>query len=371
MKPLDIKSAEQKTVQPRRAVLEMPEYHPPLAGRDGLRLDFNENTLAPSPRVAERLRQINTDGMTRYPERGPVECVVAEHFGLAPTEVLLTNGVDEAVHLVCETFLEPEHEALIAVPTFFMYEVYVAATGAKTRRVQADESLQFPIESFLAAINDRTRLIAIASPNNPTGAVVERAALLRIAKAAPQAVVLVDEAYYHFYGESVMADVRTQPNIVVARTFSKAYGLAGLRIGLLIGDESVMRHVRKMSSPYNVNAIALDCLPTALNDAEYIAWYAEQIRTNRALLERTLTTLGIRYWPSHANFVLLHIGPLHKEFVLAMRRRGVLVRDRSSDPGCDGNVRITIGPLDHTARGIEAMQAALNEIGWQPMEASR
>jgi histidinol-phosphate aminotransferase len=361
MNPADLK----QSVQPRRAVLEMPEYHPPLAGRDGLRLDFNENTLAPSPRVAERLRQINTDDMTRYPERGPVEQVVAEYFGLTPGEVLLTNGVDEAIHLVCETFLEPEDEALIAVPTFFMYEVYAAATGAKARHVQADDSLQFPIENFLAAINERTRLIAIASPNNPTGAVVERAALLRIAQAAPQAVVLIDEAYYHFYGESMMNDLRTQTNIVIARTFSKAYGLAGLRIGLLAGDESLMRHIRKVSSPYNVNAIALDCLPIALEDTEYIAWYAEQIHTNRKLMEKTLTEIGMRYWHSHANFVLFHLGPLHKEFVQAMRRHSVLVRDRSNDPGCDGNVRITIGPKDHTARGISAMLASLEEIGWR------
>jgi len=368
MNPTNTKANEQVTVQPRRAVLEMPEYHPPLAGRDGLRLDFNENTLAPSPRVADRILQINTDGLTRYPERGPVEETVADHFGLAPSEVLLTNGVDEAIHLICETFLEPEDEALIAVPTFFMYEVYVAATGAKTKHVQADESLQFPLDNFLASINEHTKLIAIASPNNPTGAVVGRDTLLRIAEAAPQAVVILDEAYYHFYGDSMINDIHRQPNIIIARTFSKAYGLAGLRIGMLAGDESLMRHVRKVCSPYNVNAIALDCLPTALEDTEYIRWYVNQIQANRTLLEKTLNMLGIRYWPSRANFVLMHIGPLHKEFVVAMRRRHVLVRDRSSDPGCNGNVRITIGPEDHTARGITAMEASLIEIGWRKID---
>jgi len=355
-----------KGVQPRRAVLQMPEYHPPLAGRDGLRLDFNENTWAPAPAVAECLRQIDAVGLTKYPEREPVERVVAAHFNLAPTEVLLTNGVDEAIHIVCETFLEPEDEALIAVPTFFMYEVYVAATGARIQHVQADASLQFPIENFLAAIHARTKLICIASPNNPTGAVVAKKDLLRIAQAAPQAVVLIDEAYYHFYGETMMDEIRAQKNIIIARTFSKAYGLAGLRIGLLVADESLMRHVRKMSSPYNLNAIALECLQVALADPDnYIDWYAQQVRECRTLLEKSLDVIGVRWWPSQANFVLMQIGPLHKEFVQAMRRRGVLVRDRSSDPGCDGNVRITIGPMEHTQQGIAALQESLKEIGWR------
>lgn len=352
-------------VRPRKAVLDMPEYHPPLAGRDGLCLDFNENTLAPSPKVAEVLQQISISGLTKYPERQPVENIAAAHFGLAANQVLLTNGVDEAIHLVCETFLDPEDEALIAVPTFSMYEIYVAATGAQTRTVQADESLQFPLEKFLAAIHEHTKLICIASPNNPTGATVSREDLLKIAATASQAILLVDEAYYHFHGESLIQDTRTVTNLIVARTFSKAYGLANLRIGLLAGHPEVMRYVRKVCSPYNVNGIALDCLPEALADEEYIRWYSEQVRTGRERVETELATLCIPYWPSHANFVLMKIGQKHKELVDAMRRRGVLVRDRSKDPGCEGCVRITIGVPEHVDQGLQALKASLEEIGWQ------
>jgi histidinol-phosphate aminotransferase len=353
------------TVRPRRAVLQMPEYHPPLAGRDGLRLDFNENTLAPSPKIAEVLQRISTAGLTKYPEREPVERIVAAHFGLNADQVLLTNGVDEAIHLLCEAFLEPEDEALIAVPTFFMYEVYVAATGARTQGVQADASLQFPLAGILAAIHERTRLIAIASPNNPTGAVIRREDILAIARAAPQAVLLVDEAYYHFHGETMLQDIAAVPNLIVARTFSKAYGLANLRIGMLAGNPEVLRYVRKVGSPYNVNGIALECLQVALADEEYVRWYSEQVRAGREQMEKGLAALGVPYWPSHANFVLMNIGAKHKELVAAMRKRNVLVRDRSSDPGCDGCVRITIGIHEHVEQGLAALKASLEEIGWQ------
>jgi histidinol-phosphate aminotransferase len=355
-------------VKPRRAVLEMPEYHPPLAGRDALRLDFNENTFAPSPRVIERLREVTAEGLTKYPEREPAERIAAAHFGLKPDEVLLTNGVDEAIHLVCCAFLEEGDEAVICTPGFFMYDVSVMMMTPKLRKVQADATLQFPFEKFIAAITDRTKLIIVSSPNNPTGAVVSREHLLAIAKAAPQAVLMVDEAYYHFHGETTMGDLSAVPNLLVARTFSKAYGLANLRIGMLAGNAGLMKYVRKVSSPYNVNGVALDCLPVALADEDYLAWYVEQVRVGRERMMRGLDELGVPYFPSHANFVLMRIGAKHKELVAAMRGHGVLLRDRSADPGCSGFVRITIGIEEHVRIGLAALRSSLEEIGWKPVE---
>jgi len=355
-------------LRPRAAVEQMHEYHPPLAGRDGLRLDFNENTLAPSPRVQAVLQRYAAENLTKYPERQHVERIAAQHFGLAPEAVLLTNGVDEALHLICETYLEPQDEVIVVTPTFSMYALYAEMTGARVRAVQADSSLQFPYRQVQQAIGPATRLIMVASPNNPTGAVVDSSLLLELAASTPQAALLVDEAYYHFHGESVLSATATVPNLLVARTFSKAYGLAGLRIGLLAGHPDAMQFVRKVSSPYNVNLIALECLPEALADEAYIAWYAEQVRQGRDIAEQALTRLKVPYWPSHANFILMNIGSKHKAFVDAMRRQGVLVRDRSSDPGCDGCVRITLGTIEHTQRGIAALENTLKEIAWQPNE---
>ncbi|HTC76649.1 MAG TPA: histidinol-phosphate transaminase [Edaphobacter sp.] len=357
-----------RAVKPRKAVLEMPEYHPPLAGRTALRLDFNENTFGSSPRVLERLRSVSAEWLTKYPEREPVERTVAKHFELRGEQVLLTNGVDEAIHLMCCAFLEAEDEALIATPSFFMYDVSVQMMTPHLRKVQADATLEFPFERFMAAITERTKLIIVASPNNPTGAVVGREHLLAIAAAAPEAVLMVDEAYYHFDGASVMGDLATVPNMIVARTFSKAYGLANLRIGMLAGNPELLKYVRKVSSPYNVNGVALDCLPVALEDEEYVAWYSEQVRVGRERMMNGLRELGVPFFPSHANFVLMNIGPKHKELVLAMRAHGVLLRDRSTDPGCDGFVRITIGVEEHVTRGLAALKVCLDEIGWEKQQ---
>src|SRR5580693_2212143 len=206
---------------PREAVRAIPSYHPPLAGRDGLRLDFNENTVGCSPRVLERLRQLGPEQLASYPEREPVEAKVADTLAIAAQELLLTNGVDEA---------------MIVVPTYSMCPIYMMAAGAQVLCVPAEKDFVFPSDDVCRRITPRTRLIAIANPNNPTGSVAPPEALMRIAHSAPDAAVLVDEAYFEFYGQSILAARNQFPNLFVARTFSKAYGLAGLRIGMLVGD---------------------------------------------------------------------------------------------------------------------------------------
>ena len=347
---------------PRIRVRQMKEYHPPLGCRDALRLDFNENTLACSPRVREVLGQISAGALTRYPEREPVEAMVAAHLGLNAAQVALTNGVDEAIHVLFEAFLEAGDELLLPVPTYTMYEVYVSATDARAVSVQAADDLQFPYERLLAAITPRTKVIAIANPNSPSGSVATRVQLLEIARRAPQAVVLVDEAYFHFYGETVIDLVGAVPNLMVARTFSKAYGLAGLRLGLLAGPVELMQWVRRVLSPYSVNSLALACLPPALADTSYLDWYVNEVLAARKEFESALDAAGVRRWPSRANFVLVEIGAQHAEFARLMRDAGVLVRDRSSDPGCDGRVRITIGTREQMSRAIPALNEAMASL---------
>lgn len=355
--------------QPRARVLAMPEYHPPLAGRHALRLDFNENTFAPSPRVFAKLQQLTAEGLTVYPEREPVERIVAQHLGVESSQVILTNGVDEAIHLMACAFLDEGDEAIICTPTFFMYDVSVGMMTSGLVKVQTDDSLEFPFERFLAAITPRTKLIIIASPNNPTGGTVSREHLLAIAAAAPHAVLMVDEAYFHFFGDTVLGDIASVPNLIVARTFSKAYGLASLRVGALFANPRLIGFLRKVSSPYNVNGVALAVLPEALADKDYLNWYITQVHQGRERVFAALRELDVRTWPSAANFVLMDIGPRHKELCARMRERGVLLRDRSADPGCDGYVRITVGVEEHVTRGIEALRASLTEMQWTPAES--
>jgi histidinol-phosphate aminotransferase len=351
--------------EPRAGVRRMKEYHPPVAGRDGLRLDFNENTLACSPRVIEALGKITAADLTRYPERGSVEAIVADSLGVAPAEVLLTNGVDEAIHVLCQAFLDRGDAMLLPVPTYSMYEVYGSAAEARMDAVLASDGFRFPLDAMLAAIHERTRLVAIANPNSPTGATVPRDAIITVAESAPQAIVLVDEAYYHFFGETVLDLIGKIPNLVIARTFSKAYGLAGLRLGALIAAEETMQWLRRVISPYSVNQLALLCLPAALEDRAYLDWYVAEVKSARRELAQSLTEFGLEHWPSEANFILTRIGPQHGAFVKAMRTRGILTRDRSADPGCDGLVRITVGTREQMRQARTAIESSLKEIGWR------
>lgn len=347
------------TPRPRARVQQMMEYHPPLGCRDALRLDFNESTLACSPKVRDVLGRVSTGDLTRYPEREPVEAIVAANLGLAADQIALTNGVDEAIHVLFEAFLDSGDELLLPVPTYTMYLVYASATDASVVPVLADDTLEFPFERIIAAITPRTKIIAIANPNSPSGSIAARAQILEIARRAPHAVLLIDEAYFHFCGETVIDLVGTVPNLVVARTFSKAYGLAGLRLGLLAAPREIMRWVRRVLSPYSVNSLALACLPAALEDADYLDWYVAEVLAARAEFEATLDEDGLRRWPSRANFVLVDIGQQHKEFVRLMSAAGVLVRDRSSDPGCDGRVRITIGTREQMRQAVTALNNTL------------
>jgi histidinol-phosphate aminotransferase len=350
-------------LKPREAVRNLPTYHPPLGGRTGLRLDFNENTVGCSPRVLERLRRMDREELARYPEREPVETIAASYLHVRPEELLLTNGVDEAIHLLCETYLEPGDHALLVVPTFSMYEIFAAATGARVVQVHAGNDFAFPTATILRQLTSATRLIAIANPNNPTGSAATVEDLLRVAQCAADAALLVDEAYFEFHGETLLSQWRGRPNVFVARTFSKAYGLAGLRAGVLMGDAHQMAAVRRVASPYNVNNVALACLPEALADEAYVRRYVGEVCEGRGRLQRDLETLGIPFWPSRANFVLMQLGSMNSAFVDRMRERGILVRDRSRDHGCEGCVRITIGSAEQTDRLLSILRETLQDMG--------
>ena len=348
--------------EPRSRVRAMKEYRPPLGCRDGLRLDFNENTIGSSPAVREVLRKISAGDLTRYPERAPVEAQVAEHLGLAAEQVVLTNGVDEGIHVLFQTFLEAGDDLVLPVPTYTMYEVYASATDARIVTVQAANDLQFPYDGLRAAVRARTKIIAIANPNSPAGSIASREQIAELARLAPQAIIFVDEAYYDFCGETVLGLLDGLPNLVVARTFSKAYGLAGLRAGVLAGRVETMRWVRRVLSPYSVNSVALACLPAALRDTTSLDWYVGEVVAAREEFCVTLDAAGVRRWPSRGNFVLVEIGARHADFVRRMNAAGVLVRDRSDDPGCRGCVRITVGTREQMRNAAAAMAEILADL---------
>ncbi|MGA3195867.1 MAG: aminotransferase class I/II-fold pyridoxal phosphate-dependent enzyme, partial [Terriglobales bacterium] len=182
-------------LKPRKSIQDLHPYHSPIVSRAGLALDLNENAIGCSPRVLARLQSISTEEVARYPKREAGEQLVANFLGLEPAQVLLTNGMDDALAQLFAAYLDVGDELLFADPTFVMYPMLGAASGAKVVRLQSGDDLTLPVADFLKRITPRTRLIAIANPNNPTGLVAPRTDLLRIVEAAPHAAVLIDEAY--------------------------------------------------------------------------------------------------------------------------------------------------------------------------------
>ena len=348
-------------LHPRKPISTLEAYRSPL-NRAGLNLDLNENTMGCSERVLARLKSLTSRDVTMYPDRAAGERFVANFLGVPAEQVFLTNGIDDGLLLLSAAYLGETDEMLLADPTFVMYPIYGQATGARVVRVQAGADFTFPTDEILAAITPHTRLITIANPNNPTGTLVPQADLLRIIHAAPNAAALVDEAYFDFGGETLLPQVQRFPNLFIARTFSKAYGLAGLRLGVLIGPTPQVELLRRFCSPFNVNAVALACMEEALADQEFVQRYVSEVKQGRDRVASLCAELGLKTWPSHANFLLVHMGENSRNFVSAMSRRGISVRGVSSNPGCDGCVRITIGTSTQMDGVLRAMRETVAEL---------
>ena len=351
----------QTMLKPRPSIAELSPYQSPIAIRAGLNLDLNESLAGCSPRVLARLASLTAAEVSLYPQREIGEQRVADFLGLAPEQVLLTNGMDEALSLLFTTYLAPGDEHLFADPTFVMYPILGSALGAHIIRLQSGEDLALPVADFLDKISSRTRVIVIANPNNPSGLAARRSDLLQIAEAVPDAAVLIDEAYFDFHGETLISDLASHPNLFVARTFSKAYGLAGMRLGVMTGAPEQISSLRSLSLPFNVNSIALACLDEALADQDFVREHVANVKQGRDRLAQLFRELGLRFWPSQTNFVLVRVGEPVKPFVEAMQRRGIQVRDSSGNPGCKGCVRITVGTPSQMDEVLPAIREAIAE----------
>ena len=346
-------------IKARKCIREMREYHSPLTNANvDLRLDLNESTTGCSPRVLSRIRGLDARLLALYPRREAGEKLVAGFLGMKPEQILLTNGADEGIDVLCRAYLDVGDEMIIVVPAFAMYEIFAQASDAKTVRVPTGPEHSFPIEGILKAITPRTRLIIITNPNNPTGVSAERADILRVLEAAPDAAVLLDEAYFDFCGETLIDQIDRFPNLFVARTFSKAYGLAGMRLGVLAGPEEQTQVLRRITPPFNVNAFALECLDAALKDRDFVQSYVSQVRSTREWLRPELQRMGFKCWPSKTNFLLVNFGELKAALLRAMEKQGIALRDR---PDCEGCVRISIGTQQEMERVLTALKGIVAE----------
>ena len=340
-----------KAIPVRRAVERMRPYHPPLEGRTNkLRLDFNENPIGCSAAVRRALAKLSAASISAYPEQETVRRKAARYFGVRPEELLLTNGTDEALSLVVNTFVESGDRVLFVEPTYAMYRFYSELADARIIAPRYDAQMRFPWNDVVAALREGPRVFFLPNPNSPTGNLLSHDELRRILKAATRTMVVIDEAYFEFSGVTVIPWIRRHKNLIVTRTFSKTTGLAGLRLGCIFVNPEMAATMRRAQSPYPVNVAALAAAEAAMRDRAFIARTVGEVQRGRRELERGLARLGVKWFPSAGNFLLVYFGERSKKIVAALERRGILLRDRSSDFGGEGYVRITLGTLAQTRR---------------------
>lgn len=328
----------------------------------GLRLHLNENTGGCSPLVVEAVRAVDAQGLAAYPDYRAAVLESAAFLDVNPEWLVLTNGLDEGVLLTAIAYLAPggaaesTPEVVMAMPAFETYVTTAKAMRARIVTVPPDAGFAFPVDGVLAAITPHTRLIYINNPNNPTGQAVAKDAIRRIASAAPHAVVFVDEAYHDFMGDNFLADAASFPNVLIGRTFSKAHGLAGLRVGVMIARPDVLEPIRFVTPLFNLNVVAVQALRAALRDKTFTPWYVAQAGESKERLYAALERVGLRYWRSAANFVLVDGGTRAREIIDGMIAQGVLVRDRTRDPFTPNCFRITAGVVEHTQKAVETLE---------------
>ncbi|MBI3207268.1 MAG: aminotransferase class I/II-fold pyridoxal phosphate-dependent enzyme [Candidatus Solibacter usitatus] len=335
----------------------MAPYSPPSGDRAGkLRLDFNENTVGCSPRVLAYVQErLDRNIFSVYPEYAETRERLAAFFGVAEPQLVLTNGTDEAIQVLVNTYVDDGDDVLVLQPSYAMYRFYSEVAGAAVREIPYRKgTLAFPIDELLLAIRPETKAILIANPNNPTGAGIDVAGLRRILDRAPRAVVLIDEAYYEFSGVTALALLGDYPNLFVSRTFSKAYGMAAMRIGCILTRSDNAAYLRKGQSPYSVNLLASIAVRAAVDDVDYVRGYVGEVLRARDVVCEGFGKLGIPYYPSQANFVLFQAGSRAIEIRDRLRAVGVLVRDRSYEiAGC---VRATIGTMEQSRRFLRELE---------------
>lgn len=334
----------------------MTYLRPPSTGQ-ALRLHMNENTAGCSPAVIAALGAMSAAEIARYPDYGPATARCAERFGVPENWVQLTNGLDEGLHAISQS-MPDGFRALVVEPAFEMYAIGVEAAGGRAEGVPPGDELAFPLEDVLRAITPEVRLIFLTNPNNPTGLSLPDGAVEQIAGAASQAIVVVDEAYADFSGRSALPVLGRLGNLVVGRTFAKGHGLAGLRIGALVAHPDTLAPIQRQLPPYSVNGAAVRALEAALDDDAFLRARVAETAESKAMVYEFCRRHALTFWSSDANFVLVRIGPRAAEIVATLAERGIVIRDRSMQPGCAGCVRFTAMVVEHTRRCLAALEDA-------------
>ena len=341
----------------------------------GLRLHLNENTGGCSDKVVAAVRAFDGTRLALYPDFRDAVLETAAFLGVDPDRLVLTNGLDEGILLASIAYLgnrtptalvelgapltatSGAPEILVAQPAFDPYLHAARAMAARVVSVPTGKDYAFPLDGVLRALTPNTRIVYVNNPNNPSGQPIAKDAIRRVAEEAGHALVFVDEAYHDFLGDNFLSEAAEYPNVLVGRTFSKAYGLAGMRVGVLIASPEILQPIRKAMPLFNLNVVAVAALRAALTDLDFRAWYIAQANESKTLVYAACERVRLRYWKSATNFVLIDGGVRARALIDGLIANGVLVRDRTKDPACPNCFRLTTGVVEHTRHAVDTLEA--------------
>jgi len=329
---------------------------------DIVKLASNESAVGPSPRAVEAaiasLKEVH-----RYPDGAGFRLrgAIAKFHGVSPDEVIHGNGSNEVIELIVRTFMTPDEHMVFGRPSFSMYPVVAAAHNTTFTAVPTTSDLVHDLPSMVAAVQPNTKVILVDNPNNPTGTYVPRQAVEKFLRDVPPSVIVVmDEAYFEFSDQEDYPDAmqlrELRDRLIILRTFSKAYGLAGFRVGYGVGPKELISYMDRIRAPFNVSVPSQEAAIAALQDPEHLASVVSLNNSERAKLEASLAGPGRRVFPSQTNFILVDFGRPAKELYELLLSKGVIVRPL---PDLDSHLRITIG----TESENERLLRALDEVG--------
>lgn len=338
-------------ILPRKHLLNVIRSPPERFDRTQfLRLDKNEDVCGlPEEVIRDCLENIHPDYISAYPQVYPLYEKLSEYLAIPEDHILITSGSDAAIKNAFEVYVSPGEGIVIPDPTYAMYEVYAELFQASLTKIPYDANLNLPFDKMLAAINENTKMIALANPNSPTGTIVDRDDIISLIETAEKsdALVLIDEAYYPFYPQTVIDLVDRYQNLMVTRTFSKAFGLASARLGYVVADPEVIQYLKTFRPIYETNGltVALGC--AVLNNKSVVTKNVESVVAGREYFVNELKRMGFFVFESYSNFVNIRVGTQNVHpLVEYLRQKGVLIKAGADHSALSDCIRITAAPKD-------------------------
>ncbi|MFC1729850.1 histidinol-phosphate transaminase [candidate division KSB1 bacterium] len=351
--------------QLKNSVLERPPYSfnelkkPVKLNQNESPYDIPENL---KHEIFNRALQLNWN---RYPDiiGAPVRDALSRHLGLPPERIAVGVGSDELLLAISALILDKAKKVLIIEPTFQMYSQCADIFEAEVIRLTMDDGFRFPVENMLTVLREcAIHLVFVASPNSPTGGIIEPEAVEECARHT-DGFVVVDEAYYEFCGQTALEAQKKQNNIIITRTFSKAMSMAGLRLGYMIADPEIISYIYKVKNPFSVNLFTEAAALTILDNRRVFEENVKKILDDKVVLQEQLSKIkGIRIVPSHANFFMIDAGEIGSSLVRQLAAHGIAVRDISSYPLCENHIRVNVGTVEENMRFIEAMRSIYSGV---------